>query len=81
MKRDNIFIEEKINELILFNKLSIDDWTQELTKLKQGENSYKRPIEEIIKSVQLDISIYQKENMIATYTAGHLIEKIQRRVP
>lgn len=77
MKRDNIFIEEKINELILFNKLSIDDWTQELTKLKQGENSYKRPIEEIIKSVQLDISIYQKENMIAAYTAGYSIERLR----
>ena len=50
MKRDTIFIEEKINELIQINKLSIDEWTQELTKLKQGENSYKRPVEEIIKS-------------------------------
>lgn len=41
MKRDNIFIEDKINELIQINKLSIDEWTQELTKLKQEENSYK----------------------------------------
>mgnify|MGYP000490881856 CR=1 FL=1 len=77
MKRDNIFIEDKINELIQINKLSIDEWTQELTKLKQGENSYKRPVEEIIKSVQLDISIYQKENMIATYTAEYSIEKFK----
>ncbi len=31
MKRDTIFIEEKIAELIQINKLSIDEWTQELT--------------------------------------------------
>ena len=78
MKRDTIFIEEKINELIQINKLTIDEWTQELTKLKQGENSYKRPIEEIIKSVQLDISIYQKENMIATYTAGYPLSDFKK---
>ena len=77
MKRDSIFIEEKINELIKFSEITIGEWTQELTKFKQGENSYKRPVEEIIKSVQLDISIYQKENIIATYTAGHLIEKFK----
>ena len=47
IKRDNIFIEEKINELIQINKLTIDEWTQELTKLKQGENPYKRPVERI----------------------------------
>lgn len=77
MKRDTIFIEEKINELIKFNEITIGEWTQELTKLKQGENSYKRPVEEIIKSVQLDISIYQKENMLATYTAGYSIERFK----
>ena len=32
MKRDTIFIEEKIHELIQINKLSIDEWTQELKK-------------------------------------------------
>lgn len=78
MKRDSIFIEEKINELIKFNEITIGEWTQELTKLKQGENSYKRPVEEIIKSVQLDISIYQKENMLATYTAGYPLSDFKK---
>jgi hypothetical protein len=77
MKRDSIFIEEKINELIKFSEITIGEWTQELTKFKQGENSYKRPVEEIIKSVQLDISIYQKENMLAIYTAGYSIERFK----
>lgn len=74
MKRDNIFIEEKINELIQINKSSIDEWTEELEKLKQGVNPYKRPIEKVIRSIQLDNSVCQKENMIATYTAGYSIE-------
>ena len=39
MKRDSIFIEEKINELIKFSEITIGEWTQELTKFKQGENS------------------------------------------
>lgn len=30
MKRDNIFIEEKINELIKFNVMMINEWLQEL---------------------------------------------------
>ena len=77
MKRDNIFIEEKINELIKINNLSIDELVEELEKLKQGINPYKRPIEKVIRSVQLDNSVCQKENMIATYTAGYSIEKFR----
>ena len=77
MKRDNIFIEEKINELIKINNSSIDELVEELEKLKQGINPYKRPIEKVIRSVQLDNSVCQKENMIATYTAGYSIEKFK----
>ena len=77
MKRDTIFIEEKINELIQINKSSIDEWTEELEKLKQGVNPYKRPIEKVIRSIQLDNSVCQKENMIATYTAGYSIERFK----
>ena len=77
VKRDNIFIEEKINELIKINNLSIDELVEELEKLKQGINPYKRPIEKVIRSVQLDNSVCQKENMIATYTAGYSIEKFR----
>lgn len=77
MKRDNIFIEEKINELIQINKSSIDEWTEELEKLKQGVNPYKRPIEKVIRSIQLDNSVCQKENMIATYTAGYSFERFK----
>ena len=29
MRRDNIFIEEKINELIKFNEMMIKEWLQE----------------------------------------------------
>ena len=77
MKRDTIFIEEKINELIQINKSSIDEWTEELEKLKQGVNPYKRPIEKVTRSIQLDNSVCQKENMIATYTAGYSIERFK----
>ena len=34
-------------------------------------------IEKVIRSVQLDYSVCQKENMIATYTAGYSIEKFR----
>ena len=77
MKRDNIFIEEKINELITFNEMMIKEWLQELDQLKQGINPYKRPIEEVIRLTQYDVSYYQKKNMIATYTAGYSIEKFK----
>ena len=36
VKRDNTFIEEKINELITFNETMIKEWLQELGQLKQG---------------------------------------------
>ena len=61
MKRDNIFIEEKINELITFNEMMIKEWLQELDQLKQGINPYKRPIEEVIRLTQYDVSYYQKK--------------------
>ena len=77
MKRDNIFIEEKINELIKFNEMMIKEWLQELDQLNQGINPYKRPIEEVIRLTKEDISIYQEKNMIATYTAGYPIEKFK----
>ena len=77
MKRDNIFIEEKINELITFNEMMIKEWLQELDQLKQGINPYKRPIEEVIRLTKEDISIYQERKMIATYTAGYPIEKFK----
>ena len=74
MKRDNIFIEEKINELIKFNETMINEWLQELNQLKLGINPYKRPTDEVIKLTQEDISIYQEKKMLATYTAGYPIE-------
>ena len=77
MKRDSIFIEEKINELITFNEMMIKEWLQELDQLKQGINPYKRPIEEVIRLTKEDISIYQERKMIATYTAGYPIEKFK----
>lgn len=77
MKRDNIFIEDKINELITFNEMMIKEWLQELDQLKQGINPYKRPIEEVIRLTKEDISIYQEKKMIATYTAGYPIEKFK----
>ena len=77
MKRDSIFIEEKINELITFNEMMIKEWLQELDQLKQGINPYKRPIEEVIRLTKEDISIYQEKKMIATYTAGYPIEKFK----
>ena len=77
MKRDNIFIEEKINELITFNEMMIKECLQELDQLKQGINPYKRPIEEVIRLTKEDISIYQERKMIATYTAGYPIEKFK----
>lgn len=77
MKRDNIFIEEKINELIKFNEMMINEWLQELDQLNQGINPYKRPTDEVIKLTQEDISIYQEKKMLATYTAGYSIEKFQ----
>ena len=77
MKRDNIFIEEKINELIKFNEMMIKEWLQELDQLNQGINPYKRPIEEVIRLTKEDISIYQERKMIATYTAGYPIEKFK----
>ncbi|OFR17296.1 PoNe immunity protein domain-containing protein [Streptococcus sp. HMSC072G04] len=77
MKRDTISIEEKINELIKFNEMMIKEWLQELDQLKQGINPYKRPIEEVIRLTQSDISYYQEKNMIATYTAGYPIEKFK----
>ena len=61
MKRDYIFIEEKISELITFNEMMIKEWLQELDQLKQGINPYKRPIEEVIRLTQYDISYYQKK--------------------
>lgn len=77
MKRDSIFIEEKINELIKFNEMMIKEWLQELDQLNQGINPYKRPIEEVIRLTKEDISIYQERKMIATYTAGFPIEKFK----
>ena len=77
MKRDTIFIEEKINELIKFNEIVIKEWLQELDQLNQGINHYKRPIEEVIRLTKEDISIYQERKMIATYTAGYPIEKFK----
>ncbi len=77
MKRDNIFIEEKINELIKFNEMMIKEWLQELDQLNHGINPYKRPIEEVIRLTKEDISIYQEKKMIATYTAGYAIEKFK----
>ena len=77
MKRDTIFIEEKINELITFNEMVIKEWLQELDQLNQGINHYKRPIEEVIRLTKEDISIYQERKMIATYTAGYPIEKFK----
>ena len=77
MKRDTIFIEEKINELITFNEMMIKEWLQELDQLNQGINHYKRPIEEVIRLTKEDISIYQERKMIATYTAGYPIEKFK----
>ena len=40
MKRDTIFIEVKINELIKFNEMMIKEWLQELDQLNQGINPY-----------------------------------------
>ena len=77
MKRDTIFIEEKINVLITFNEMMIKEWLQELDQLKQGINPYKRPIEEVIRLTKEDISIYQEKKMIATYTAGYSIERFK----
>ena len=77
VKRDNIFIEEKINELIKFNEMMINEWLQELNQLKLGINPYKRPTDEVIKLTQEDISIYQEKKMLATYTAGYSIEKFK----
>ncbi len=77
MKRDNIFIEDKINELITFNEMMIKEWLQELDQLNQGINPYKRPIDEVITLTQNNISYYQEKNMIATYTAGYSIEKFK----
>ena len=77
MKRDTIFIEEKIHELIKFNEMMIKEWLQELDQLNQGINPYKRPIEEVIRLTKEDISIYQEKKMIATYTAGYPIEKFK----
>ena len=77
MKRDSIFIEEKINELITFNEMMIKEWLQELDQLNQGINPYKRPIEEVIRLTKEDISIYQEKKMIAIYTAGYPIEKFK----
>lgn len=77
MKRDTIFIEEKIHELIKFNEMMIKEWLQELDQLNQGINPYKRPIEEVIRLTKEDISIYQEKKMIATYTAGYAIEKFK----
>ena len=77
MKRDTIFIEEKINELIKFNEMMIKEWLQELDQLNQGINPYKRLIEEVIRLTKEDISIYQEKKMIATYTAGYAIEKFK----
>ena len=77
MKRDTIFIEENINELITFNEMVIKEWLQELDQLNQGINHYKRPIEEVIRLTKEDISIYQERKMIATYTAGYPIEKFK----
>lgn len=77
MKRDTIFIEEKIHELIKFNEMMIKEWLQELDQLNQGFNPYKRPIEEVIRLTKEDISIYQEKKMIATYTAGYPIEKFK----
>lgn len=77
MKRDTIFIEEKINELIKFNEMMIKEWLQELDQLNQGINPYKRPIEEVIRLTKEDISIYQEKKMIAIYTAGYPIEKFK----
>ena len=77
MKRDTIFIEEKINELIKFNEMMIKEWLQELDQLNQGINPYKRPIEEVIRLTKEDISIYQEKKMIATYTAGYSIERFK----
>ncbi|WP_371500299.1 PoNe immunity protein domain-containing protein [Streptococcus sp. 20925_1_44] len=77
MKRDTIFIEEKINELIKFNEMMIKEWLQELDQLNQGINPYKRPIEEVIRLTREDISIYQEKKMIATYTAGYSIERFK----
>lgn len=77
MRRDTIFIEEKINELIKFNEMMIKEWLQELDQLNQGINTYKRPIEEVIRLTKEDISIYQEKKMIATYTAGYAIEKFK----
>lgn len=74
MKRDTIFIEVKINELIKFNEMMIKEWLQELDQLNQGINPYKRPIEKVIRLTKEDISIYQEKKMIATYTAGYPIE-------
>ena len=74
MKRDTIFIEVKINELIKFNEMMIKEWLQELDQFNQGINPYKRPIEEVIRLTKEDISIYQEKKMIATYTAGYPIE-------
>ena len=77
MKRDSIFIEEKINELITFNEMMIKEWLQELDQLNQGINPYKRPIEEVIRLTKEDISIYQEKKMISTYTAGYSIERFK----
>lgn len=77
MRRDTIFIEEKINELITFNEMMIKEWLQELDQLNQGINPYKRPIEEVVRLTKEDISIYQEKKMIATYTAGYAIEKFK----
>ena len=77
MKRDTIFIEVKINELIKFNEMMIKEWLQELDQLNQGINPYKRPIEEVIRLTKEDISIYQEKKMIATYTAGYSIERFK----
>ena len=77
MKRDTIFIEEKINELIKFNEMMIKEWLQELDQLNQGINPYKRPIEEVIRLTKEDISIYQEKKMIATYTVGYSIERFK----
>lgn len=77
MKRDSIFIEEKINELIKFNEMMIKEWLQELDQLNQGINPYKRPIEEVIRLTKEDISIYQEKKMVATYTAGYSIERFK----
>lgn len=79
--RDKLNSLENYKSSISFNKQTIDEWHNDIASLYQDEEvgvqKYARPNLEVIKCTRESIFNYQKDVLLATYSAGYPIDVVK----